>query len=83
LAQPGPTTGEREVDENKAEVVRSIFAAFASGEPQRAIVKDLNERASPRRATYPEAPCRSTKINELGGTGCSTTRSIGKLVGNP
>ena len=44
LAQPGPTTGEREVDENKAEVVLSIFAAFVSGERPRAIAKDLNEQ---------------------------------------
>ena len=39
-----PTTGEREVNENEAEVVRSIFAAFASGKSPRGIAKDLNDR---------------------------------------
>jgi hypothetical protein len=56
LAQPGPTSGEREVDENKAEVARSIFAAFASGEPLRAIAQDLNERGVFEPGGYPEAP---------------------------
>ena len=34
-----PTTGEREVDAREAEVVRSVFAAFASGKSPRAIAK--------------------------------------------
>ena len=37
-------TGEREIDEYEAEVVRSIFAAFADGKSPRAIAKDLNDR---------------------------------------
>jgi hypothetical protein len=56
LAQPGPTTGEREVNENKAEVVRSIFAAFASGEPPRAIAQDLNERGVSEPGGYLKHP---------------------------
>ena len=45
-----PTTGEREVDENEAEIVRGVFAAFAAGVSPRAIAKDLNQRgvAGPR-----------------------------------
>jgi site-specific DNA recombinase len=45
-----PTTGEREIDEKEAEVVRSIFVAFASGRSPRAIAHDLNRRgvAGPR-----------------------------------
>ena len=42
-----PTTGEREVDAKEAEVVRGIFAAFASGKSPRAIAKDLNHRCVP------------------------------------
>jgi len=34
-----PTTGEREIDETEADVVRSIFAAFAAGARPRAIAK--------------------------------------------
>src|ERR1700677_1696881 len=37
-----PTTGEREIDKNEAEVIRIIFAAFAGG--RSAIAKDLNDR---------------------------------------
>ena len=45
-----PTTGEREIDANEAEVVRRIFADFAAGKSPRAIAKDLNDRgvAGPR-----------------------------------
>jgi site-specific DNA recombinase len=45
-----PTTGEREVDPTEAEVVRSIFVAFARGRSPRAIAKDMNNRgvAGPR-----------------------------------
>ncbi len=42
-----PTTGEREIDEKEAEVVRGIFVAFVSGRSPRAIAKDLNDRGVP------------------------------------
>ncbi|MGH6742667.1 MAG: recombinase family protein, partial [Bradyrhizobium sp.] len=40
-----PTTGEREVDEKEADVVRGIFTAFAAGKSPRAIAKDLNHQS--------------------------------------
>ena len=39
-----PSTGERQIDENEADVVCSIFATFAAGKSPRAIAKDLNDR---------------------------------------
>jgi site-specific DNA recombinase len=39
-----PTTGEREVDGQEAEIVRAIFADFAAGKSPRAIAKGLNDR---------------------------------------
>jgi site-specific DNA recombinase len=42
-----PTRGEREVDAREAEVVRSVFAAFASGRSPRVIAQDLNKRDVP------------------------------------
>ena len=40
-------TGEREVDEDEARIVRRIFAAFAAGQSLKAIAKDLNRDRVP------------------------------------
>ena len=49
-----PTTGEREIDPNEADVVHRIFTYFAAGKSPRAIAKDLNDSgvAGPRGAPW-------------------------------
>ena len=77
-----PTTGEREVNENEAEVVRSIFAAFASGRSPRGIAKDLNRRGV---AGARGKPWGASTIygNQLQGTGILNNELYaGKLVWN-
>ena len=77
-----PTTGEREVDENEAEVVRSIFAAFASGKSPRGIAKDLNGRgvSGPRGKPWGASTIYG---NQLRGTGILNNELYaGKLVWN-
>jgi site-specific DNA recombinase len=77
-----PTTGEREVDENEAEVVRSIFAAFASGKSPRAIAKDLNGRGVAGRRGKPWG-ASTIYGNQLRGTGILNNEFYaGKLVWN-
>ena len=81
-----PTTGEREVDANEAEVVRSIFAAFASGKSPRAIAKDLNDQGVPGRAASPGARRRSTETSceapEYSTTSCMSASSFGTASGS-
>ena len=76
-----PARGEREVDENEAKVVRSIFAAFASGNSPRTIAKDLNARRIPGPRGVPWGRRRSTEISC--GTGILNNELYaGKLVWN-
>ena len=77
-----PTTGEREIEENEAGVVRSIFAAFASGKSPRAIAKDLNDRgvAGPRGVPWGASTIYG---NQLRGTGILNNELyVGRLVWN-
>ncbi len=77
-----PTTGEREVDENEAEVVRSIFAAFASGKSPRAIAKDLNGRGIRGSRCKPWG-ASTIYGNQLRGTGILNNELyVGRLVWN-
>jgi site-specific DNA recombinase len=76
------TTGEREIDENEAEVVRSIFAAFVAGRSPRAIAKDLNDRGirGPRCNPWGASTIYG---NHQRGTGILNNELyVGKLVWN-
>ena len=77
-----PTTGEREVDEREAEVVRSIFASFASGKSSRAIAKDLNDRGVSGQRGKPWG-ASTIHGNHFRGTGILNNELyIGRLVWN-
>jgi DNA invertase Pin-like site-specific DNA recombinase len=77
-----PTTGEREIDEREAEVVRGIFAAFASGKSPRAIAKDLNDRGVPGPRGKPWGGS-TIYGNQLRGTGVLNNELyVGRLVWN-
>ncbi|MEP1197933.1 recombinase family protein [Tateyamaria sp.] len=41
------TTGDRAIDDSQAQIVRRIFAAYASGQPPRRIAADLNRDGIP------------------------------------
>ena len=77
-----PTTGEREIDRNEADVVHRIFAYFAGGKSSRAIAKDLNDRgvAGPRGAPWGASTIYG---NWRRGTGILNNELyVGRLVWN-
>ena len=77
-----PTTGEREINENEADVVRTIFAAFAAGKSPRAIAKGLNDRgaAGPRGVPWGASTIYG---NRQRGTGILNNELyVGRLVWN-
>jgi DNA invertase Pin-like site-specific DNA recombinase len=72
-----PTTGDREVDENEAGVVRGVFAAFTAG---RAIAKELNDGgiAGPRGVPWGASTIYG---NQQRGTGILNNELyVGRLV---
>ena len=70
-----PVRGLRDIDAVEADIVREIFRRYAIGASPRAIVSDLNDRASPGLGAVGGTPRRSTATSN-GATASSTMSSI-------
>jgi DNA invertase Pin-like site-specific DNA recombinase len=72
------STGEREVDEREARIVRRIFAEYAAGLPRRRIAAGLNREGvpGPRGGAWAPGTPRRSMAAGSGGTAASTTPSI-------
>jgi DNA invertase Pin-like site-specific DNA recombinase len=74
-----PLTGEREIDETEAAIVREIFQRYAAGEGPRLIAADLNARGVPApRSTWSDTTIRG---HAKRGTGIlNNTLYVGKMT---